>query len=163
MADKQIKDEDVSLDQMISEMDMIIDDIIFNKTSKSQYVRKEGEKLLALQFPLSDGSYWDQVEKKYAALQQMALIYPENSEIQRIVCCALYSKPDSRKKSLLLDHISEVYNILSTKYRRGLHFVIGGVFLVANRLSKVFCHRGRCTQLSCVPNVEMSSHPSCPI
>ena len=64
MADKQTKDEDVSLDEIISEMDMIIDDIIFNKTSKSQYVRKEGEKLLALQFPLSDGSYWDQVEQK---------------------------------------------------------------------------------------------------
>ena len=84
MAAKQTKEEDVSLDQIISEMDMIIDDIIFNKTSKSQYVRKEGEKLLALQFPLSDCSYWDQVEKKYAALQQQALIYPENSEIQRI-------------------------------------------------------------------------------
>ena len=58
------------------------------------------------------------------------ILSPKNttndSEIQRIVCCALYSKPDSRKKSLLLDHISEVYNILSTKYGRGLHFVIGG-------------------------------------
>ena len=63
---------------------MIIDDIIFNQTTKSQYVRKEGEKLLALQFPLSDASYWDQVEKKYAVLQQQALMFSENSEIQRI-------------------------------------------------------------------------------
>ena len=84
MADKQTNDGDVSLDQIISEMDMIINDIIFNKTTKSQYVRKEGEKLLALQFPLSDASYWDQVEKKYAVLQQQALIFSENSEIQRM-------------------------------------------------------------------------------
>ena len=38
----------------------------------------------------------------------------------------MYSKPDSRKKFLLLDHISEAYNILSKKYGRGLHFVIAG-------------------------------------
>ena len=40
----------------------------------------------------------------------------QNSKIQRIACCSLYSKPDSRKKSLLLDHISDAFNILSKKY-----------------------------------------------
>ena len=58
------------------------------------------------------------------------LLTPKNvtndSKIQKIAVCALYSKPDSRKKSLLLDHISDAYNILSTKYGRGLHFCIGG-------------------------------------
>ena len=58
------------------------------------------------------------------------LLTPRNvtndSKIQKIAVCALYSKPDSRKKSLLLDHISDAYNILSTKYGRGLHFCIGG-------------------------------------
>jgi hypothetical protein len=49
-----------------------------------------------------------------------------NSKIQKIACCALYSKPNSTKKSLLLDHISDAYNILSTKYDRGLHFVLAG-------------------------------------
>ena len=49
-----------------------------------------------------------------------------NSKIQKIAVCALYSKPDSRKKTLLLDHISDAYNILNTKYGKGLHFVIGG-------------------------------------
>ena len=49
-----------------------------------------------------------------------------NSKIQKIACCSLYSKPDSRKMSLLLDHISDAFNILSTKYARGLHFVIAG-------------------------------------
>ena len=39
-----------------------------------------------------------------------------DSKIQKIACCSLYSKPDSRKKSLLLDHISEAFNILSNKY-----------------------------------------------
>ena len=49
-----------------------------------------------------------------------------NSKIQKIACCSLYSKPDSRKKSLLLDHISDAFNILSKKHGRGLHFVIAG-------------------------------------
>ena len=49
-----------------------------------------------------------------------------DSKIQKIACCSLYSKPDSRKKTLLLDHISDAFNILSTKYDRGLHFVIAG-------------------------------------
>ena len=49
-----------------------------------------------------------------------------DSKTQKIACCSLYSKPDSRKKSLLLDHISEAFNILSKKYQRGLHFVIAG-------------------------------------
>ena len=47
-------------------------------------------------------------------------------KIRNIACCALYSKPDSKKKSLLLDHISESFNILSKKYGNGLHFVIAG-------------------------------------
>ena len=50
----------------------------------------------------------------------------QNSKIQRIACCSLYSKPDSRKKSLLLDHLSDAFNILSKKYTKGLHFIIAG-------------------------------------
>ena len=38
-----------------------------------------------------------------------------DSKIQKIACCALYSKPNSNKKTLLLDHISDAYNVLSTK------------------------------------------------
>ena len=49
-----------------------------------------------------------------------------NSKITKIACCSLYSKPDSRKKTLLLDHISDSYNILSTKYGQGLEFIIAG-------------------------------------
>ena len=49
-----------------------------------------------------------------------------DSRIQKIACCALYCKPSSNRKTLLLDHISDAYNILSTKYGRGLHFVLAG-------------------------------------
>ena len=49
-----------------------------------------------------------------------------NSRIQKIACCAIYSKPDSRKKTQLLDHISESFNILNTKYGRGLEFILAG-------------------------------------
>jgi hypothetical protein len=34
-----------------------------------------------------------------------------NSKIQKIVCCALYREPNSKKKTLLLDHISDAFNL----------------------------------------------------
>ena len=49
-----------------------------------------------------------------------------SSRIQRIACANVYCKPGSKHKSDLHDHIAEVYNILSTKYQRGLHFIIAG-------------------------------------
>ena len=59
-----------------------------------------------------------------------AIISPRNvrsdSRIQKIVLCSFYSKPRSKTKSLLIDHINQAYNILSTKYPKGLHFIIAG-------------------------------------
>jgi exonuclease III len=59
-----------------------------------------------------------------------AVLTPKNisssSKIQKIVVGSIYSKPDSRKKSILLDHIAEVYNYLCSKYNRGLHWIICG-------------------------------------
>ena len=59
-----------------------------------------------------------------------ALLTPKNvsssSKIQKIVLCSMYSKPDSRMKTRLLDHISQSYNILSSKYQTGLHFILAG-------------------------------------
>ena len=59
-----------------------------------------------------------------------ALLTPKNvtsaSVIQKIAVCSLYSKPDSRAKTKLLDHISLGYNILSAKYQTGLHFIFAG-------------------------------------
>ena len=58
------------------------------------------------------------------------IITPKNinqtSKIKKIACCALYSKPNSKKKSLLLDHINDAFNILSAKYGTGLHYIIAG-------------------------------------
>ena len=59
-----------------------------------------------------------------------AVLTPKNvtnaSKIQKIVVASVYCKPDSRKKTLLLDHIAQVYNFLSAKYKRGLHWIICG-------------------------------------
>ena len=59
-----------------------------------------------------------------------ALMSPKNannsSKIQYIAVCSLYSKPDSRNKTKLLDHISFAYNVISTKYQNGLHFILAG-------------------------------------
>ena len=59
-----------------------------------------------------------------------ALITPKNwqsdSKIQRIVLGAVYSKPYSKKKTITLDHISDVFNLMSIKYVKGLHFIISG-------------------------------------
>ena len=59
-----------------------------------------------------------------------AVLTPKNvtnsSKIQKIVVASVYCKPDSRKKTALLDHIAEVYNSLSAKYKKGLHWIICG-------------------------------------
>ena len=51
-----------------------------------------------------------------------------SSNIQKIACCAFYSRPKSTapQRAALLDHITESFHILSTKYSKGLHFIIAG-------------------------------------
>ena len=49
-----------------------------------------------------------------------------DSNIQKIVVGSLYCKPNSRKKTALLDHIAEVFQIMSAKYQKGLHWIIAG-------------------------------------
>ena len=49
-----------------------------------------------------------------------------DSKIRHIACAAIYSKPGSKNKSYLLDHISEAFNILSAKFLTGLHFILAG-------------------------------------
>ena len=48
------------------------------------------------------------------------------SKIQHIACASVYCKPGSKSKTDLHDHIAEAYSILSTKYEKGLHFIIAG-------------------------------------
>ena len=59
-----------------------------------------------------------------------AIITPKSitsdSIIKRIAVCSVYSKPDSRKKTLLLDHINQSFNLISAKYGKGLHYIIAG-------------------------------------
>ena len=59
-----------------------------------------------------------------------AVLTPKNSslssKVKRIACAAIYCKPGSKNKTDLLDHLSDAYNIVSTKYGRGLHFIIAG-------------------------------------
>ena len=59
-----------------------------------------------------------------------AIISPKDvtndSSIQKIALCSVYSKPNSKKKTLLLDHINQAFHTLSTKYGKGLHFIIAG-------------------------------------
>ena len=48
------------------------------------------------------------------------------SKIQHIACAAIYSKLGSQHKTDLLNHISDAFNIVSTKFGRGVHFIIAG-------------------------------------
>ena len=49
-----------------------------------------------------------------------------DSKIRRIACCAIYSRTGSRKKTLLLDHIAESYNLLCKKYGQELNLILAG-------------------------------------
>ena len=70
------------------------------------------------------------VNVKWGVEAVWCLLTPKNvtkdSKIQKIACAAIYSKPGSKHKSDLLDHLSEAFNILSAKFGRGLHFCIAG-------------------------------------
>ena len=59
-----------------------------------------------------------------------ALLTPKpvnvTSKVQKIVVASIYCKPDSRKKTELLDHIAQVYGHLSSKYQKGLHWILSG-------------------------------------
>ena len=48
------------------------------------------------------------------------------SKIQKVIVASIYSKPGSRKKTLLLDHIAQVYSQFNTKYKNGLHWILAG-------------------------------------
>ena len=47
-----------------------------------------------------------------------------DNKIQRIAVCSFYSKPNSRSKTQLLDHIDQAFHIISAKYQRSLHFIL---------------------------------------
>ena len=49
-----------------------------------------------------------------------------NFKIQKIIVASIYSKPNSRKKTALLDHISDTFTFLSSKYDQGLHWLLAG-------------------------------------
>ena len=61
-----------------------------------------------------------------------------SSVIKKIIVASFYLKPQSKKKSALLDHISQVYHFLASKYVNGLCWIISGdrnEFKVDNILS----------------------------
>ena len=49
-----------------------------------------------------------------------------SSSVKKIAIASIYSKPSSKKKTLLLDHISETYHLLCSKFQSGLHFIMAG-------------------------------------
>ena len=57
-----------------------------------------------------------------------AIITPKSinkdTKIQSIALCSFYSRPNSRLKTQLLDHLNQAFHIISTKYKRGLHFIL---------------------------------------
>ena len=59
-----------------------------------------------------------------------AILTPKNisasSTIKKMAIASIYSKPSSKKKTLLLDHISETYHLLCSKYQSRLHFIMVG-------------------------------------
>ena len=70
------------------------------------------------------------IQVKWGLEVVWCLLTPKNanskSKIQKIACASIYCKPGSKSKSDLHDHIAEAYNLLCTKYQKGLHFIIAG-------------------------------------
>ena len=70
------------------------------------------------------------ISVKFGLEAVWAVLTPKNviqlGKVKKIACAAIYSKPGSKQKTNLLDHISDAFNILKAKYGRGLHFIIAG-------------------------------------
>ena len=49
-----------------------------------------------------------------------------SKQFKQLVVGSIYSKPNSRKKSALIDHISETFHFLRGKYGSDLNFIFGG-------------------------------------
>ena len=64
------------------------------------------------------------VEVVWAAMTPK--VVTNDSKIQKIIIASIYCKPNSRKKSLLLDHIAQVYSQMNKKYKKGLHWILCG-------------------------------------
>ena len=70
------------------------------------------------------------VEATWASLTPQNVSH--DSMIKRIILCFFYYPwPKSKVKSFLLDHISQSFHLLTSKYVDGVHFIICGD---ANRL-----------------------------
>ena len=64
------------------------------------------------------------VEAVWAVLTPMNIT--NDSAIQRIAVCSFYNcNKRSKFKTAFLDHISGAFNILSKKYTKGLHLILG--------------------------------------
>ena len=48
------------------------------------------------------------------------------SIVKKIAVASIYSKPNSVKKTLLLDHIAECYHLLNSRYQSGLFCILAG-------------------------------------
>ena len=64
------------------------------------------------------------VEVTWALLSPKEL--SNDSIVNKIVIGAIYVKPGSKKKTAMLDHIAEVYNLLNTKYGKGKFWILAG-------------------------------------
>ena len=53
-------------------------------------------------------------------------LFKSDSCVKRIILVSIYSKPNSRKKTVLLDYLSDVYNVICQQYPKGTHWIIAG-------------------------------------
>ena len=82
MAEKN--NDDLLFQSLIKEGDYLIEDIIQNKTIKSHYVKEDQGKLIALQFPVQDRTFWDGVEKTYEKLKQHACSISGEEDVEML-------------------------------------------------------------------------------
>ena len=102
-----------------------------------------------------------EIQVKWGVEAVWAILTPKSispsSPIQHIACAAIYSKPNSKSKSDLYDHIYEAYHFLSSKYQRGLQFILAGdtnelnldpILSLSHRLQQVVKQPTRCDPIT---------------
>jgi hypothetical protein len=85
--------------------------------NNKKYIVKDLQKEQIITVPWGVEAVWAEMELKNTK---------RTSIVQKIIIGSICSKPNSRAKTKMLDHIAEVFNHMSTMHQEGLQWIICG-------------------------------------
>ena len=85
--------------------------------NKKKFNIKDLQEDTAFKIPWGVEAVWAELTPKHVTNAR---------NVKKIIVGSIYSKPNSRSKTKLIDHIAEVFNQMSTRNQNGLHWIVCG-------------------------------------